>query len=146
MRSVAAASEARQAGLTRGEMDGEMFVMGWSTRNIPQALYWSGLFATHCRLDVWNIPSKALKDEANLPAFSFFNKYAGRHDPATAPRRFLRPARRIGRIGLRSFSCCRIRGQGGKKTRCRALCSNRRGLFETRGSDGRSSQSRSVAA
>ncbi|HYW80144.1 MAG TPA: hypothetical protein VE890_11235, partial [Thermoguttaceae bacterium] len=61
-------SAARERGipvLTRGEMDGEMFVYGWSTRNIPQSLYWSGLFATHCRLDVWNIPSKALKDEAN---------------------------------------------------------------------------------
>jgi len=84
-------SAARERGipvLTRGEMDGEMFVYGWSTRNIPQSLYWSGLFATHCRLDVWNIPSKALKDEANLPAVSFFNKYAGLHDPAVSPRAF----------------------------------------------------------
>jgi len=74
--------------LTRGEMDGEMFVYGWSTKNIPQALYWSGLFATHCRLDVWNIPARALKDEANFPAFIFFNRYAGLHDASSSPRAF----------------------------------------------------------
>jgi len=74
--------------LTRGEMDGEMFVYGWSTRNIPQGLYWSGLLATHCDLDIWNIPHKALKDEANFPAFAFFNKYAGQRDPSTAPSAF----------------------------------------------------------
>lgn len=74
--------------ITRGEMDAELYVMGWSKRNVPQALYWSGLFATHCRLDVWNIPYKALKDKANLPAFTFFNKYAGNTDPATAPAAF----------------------------------------------------------
>jgi hypothetical protein len=74
--------------LTRGEMDREMFVYAWSTRNIPQALYWSGLFATHCQLDVWNIPHQALKEKDNMPAFSFFNRYAGLHDPATSPRAF----------------------------------------------------------
>ncbi len=83
-----AARERGVAVLTRGEMDGEMFVYGWSTRNIPQSLYWSGLFATHCRLDVWNIPSEALKDEANRTALSFFNKYAGLQDPAVSPRAF----------------------------------------------------------
>ncbi len=80
-------AEARKRGkpvLTRGEMDAELFVMGWSKQNIPQALYWSGIFATHCRLDVWNIPAKALLDESNGPAFRLFNKYAGRTDPATA--------------------------------------------------------------
>jgi len=84
-------AEAKKRGkpvLTRGEMDGEMFVMGWSTRNIPQALYWSGLFATHCRLDVWNIPAKALIPKTNRPALQFFNKYAGHKDPATAPAAF----------------------------------------------------------
>lgn len=87
----AIAARAKKIGkpvLTRGEQDGEMFVYGWSTRNIPQALYWSGLFASHCRLDVWNIPHQALKDEANFPAFTFFNRYAGLHDPAAAPRAF----------------------------------------------------------
>lgn len=74
--------------LTRGEMDGEMFVYAWSTRNIAQAVYWSGLFAMHCRLDLWNIPHKALKDEANSPAYAFFNRYAGLQDPSTSPRAF----------------------------------------------------------
>ena len=84
-------AEAKKRGkpvLTRGEMDGELFVMGWASRNIPQALYWSGIFATHCRVDMWNIPTKALRDKANLPAFDFFNKYAGHKDPATAPVAF----------------------------------------------------------
>lgn len=74
--------------LTRGEMDGEMFVYAWSTRNMAQAVYWSGLFATHCRLDVWNLPHRALRDQANFRAYSFFNRYAGLHDPATSRRAF----------------------------------------------------------
>jgi hypothetical protein len=74
--------------LTRGEMDGELFEMGWSNRNIPQALYWSGIFASHCRLDIWNVPTKALREKDNLPACVFFNKYAGYKDPATSPSAF----------------------------------------------------------
>jgi hypothetical protein len=74
--------------LSRGEMDGELFVMGWSKRNIPQALYWSGLFATHCNLDIWNVPNKALKDEANWPALAYFNKFAGQRDAASAASAF----------------------------------------------------------
>lgn len=74
--------------ITRGEMDGELFVSGWANKNIPQALYWSGAFASHCRLDVWNVPHKALVDPANKPALQFFNKYAGQKDPSTAPAAF----------------------------------------------------------
>lgn len=84
-------AEAGQRGkfvLTRGEMDGELFEMGWSARNIPQALYWSGLFASHCRLDIWNVPDKALKDKANWPTLAFFNKYAGHKNASTAPAAF----------------------------------------------------------
>lgn len=84
----AAAKQRGKTVLTRGEMDGELFVMGWAKQNIPQALYWSGIFATHCRLDVWNVPAKALLDEANRPALRFFNHYAGQKDPATAPSAF----------------------------------------------------------
>lgn len=83
--------EAKKRGkivLTRGEMDGELFEMGWSNRNIPQALYWSGIFATHCRLDIWNVPTQALIDKANLSACVFFNKYAGHKDPATSSSAF----------------------------------------------------------
>ncbi|MBT8045973.1 MAG: hypothetical protein KJN67_02290, partial [Pontiella sp.] len=84
-------AEAKKRGksvLTRGEMDGELFVMGWSKRNVSQALYWSGLFASHCRLDLWNIPHKALKDSANWPALAFYNTYAGQNDPAKATAAF----------------------------------------------------------
>ena len=84
-------SEANKRGklvLMRGEMDGELFEMGWSNRNIPQALYWSGLFASHGRLDIWNVPTKALKDKANWPACAFFNKYAGQRNASTAPAAF----------------------------------------------------------
>ena len=84
-------AEAKKRGkmvLMRGEMDGELFEMGWSERNIPQALYWSGIFASHCRLDIWNVPTKALKDKANWPACAFFNKYAGQRNASTAPAAF----------------------------------------------------------
>ena len=101
--------------LTRGEMDGEMFVYAWSTQNIPQALYWSGLFATHCRLDIWNIPSKALKDKANLPAFRFFNRYAGYHSPATSPRAFCAFRDGLDASDFQRFPAERFGGQPGKK-------------------------------
>ncbi|TWU38198.1 hypothetical protein [Novipirellula artificiosorum] len=101
--------------LTRGEMDGEMFVYGWSTRNIPQALYWSGLFATHCRLDIWNIPSMALKDEANLPAFRFFNRYAGHLDPATSPRAFCALRDGLDASDFQRFPADTFGGKPGKK-------------------------------
>ena len=74
--------------LTRGEMDAELFVMGWSNRNIPQAVYWSGLMASHCRLDIWNVPYKALKDEATWPGLALYNKYAGHTNPHVATSAF----------------------------------------------------------
>lgn len=73
---------------TRGEMDAELNVMGWSSRNVPQALYWSALYALHCGLDHWNVPYKACKVDENQPAFIFFNKYAGKRDAATANSAF----------------------------------------------------------
>jgi len=101
--------------LTRGEIDGEMFVYAWSTRNIPQALYWSGLFATHCRLDIWNIPQKALKDEANIAAFRFFNKYAGQTDPATAPAAFCALRDGLDASDFRRFPATKFGGRVGKR-------------------------------
>lgn len=101
--------------LTRGEMDGEMFVYEWSTRNIPQALYWSGLFATHCRLDIWNIPSKALKDEANIPALRLVNKYAGLRDPATSPRAFCALRDGLDASDFQRFPATQFGGKAGKK-------------------------------
>jgi len=101
--------------LTRGEMDGEMFVYGWSTRNIPQALYWSGLFATHSRLDIWNIPTKALEDKANYPAFRFFNRYAGVRDPVTSPRAFCALRDGLDASDFRRFPAEQFVGKPGKK-------------------------------
>ena len=74
--------------LSRGEMDAEMVTYEWSTRNIPQSLYWSALMATHTMLDVWNVIYGQLKIEANWPAFEFFNKYAGFHHANRSPRAF----------------------------------------------------------
>ena len=68
----------------RGEQDGEWEVYGWHKKNTELAFYWSGIFATYCGLDMWNLPTKAangLKHEAGI---NFFNKYAGQKDPKTA--------------------------------------------------------------
>lgn len=111
-------AEAKKRGksvVTRGEMDGELFVMGWSNRNIPQALYWSGIFATHCRLDLWNVPSKALSDDANAPALVFFNKYAGHKDPATAPTAFCALRDGLDASDFRRFPAAEFGGSPGKK-------------------------------
>lgn len=73
---------------SRGEQDAEWQVCGWSSRNPQQALYWSALFATHCGLDMWNLPWEACQGHAYAPAINFFNKYASRHDAARSPFAF----------------------------------------------------------
>ena len=111
-------AEAKKRGkpvLTRGEMDGELFVMGWSKRNIPQALYWSGIFATHCQLDIWNVPHEALKDKANWLAGAFFNKYAGHKDPATAPAAFCALRDGLDASDFDRFPAAKFGGQPGEK-------------------------------
>ena len=111
-------AEAKKRGkpvLTRGEMDGELFVMGWSKRNVPQALYWSGIFATHCRLDIWNVPREALMDKANWPACAFFNKYAGHTDPATAPAAFCALRDGLDASDFERFPAVKFGGQPGEK-------------------------------
>ncbi|MCK9478192.1 MAG: hypothetical protein M0R40_01650 [Firmicutes bacterium] len=74
--------------ISRGEMDGELFTYGWSNRNIPQSLYWSGIFALHNMLDIWNIPHQALIEYPNAYAYTFFNRYAGFHSAAKAQGAF----------------------------------------------------------
>jgi hypothetical protein len=96
-------------------MDGELFVMGWSKRNIPQALYWSGIFATHCRLDIWNVPQEALKDKTNWVACAFFNKYAGHKDPATAPAAFCALCDGLDASDFDRFPAAKFGGQPGEK-------------------------------
>jgi hypothetical protein len=73
---------------SRGEQDAEWQVCGWSSRNTQQALYWSGLFATHCDLDMWNLPHDACQGETYAAAINFFNRYAGHHDASSAPAAF----------------------------------------------------------
>lgn len=73
---------------SRGEQDGEWAVYGWSTKNPAQAFYWSSIFATHCGLDMWNVPAEAAEGRRFEEALNFFNKYAGQHDPATATSAF----------------------------------------------------------
>lgn len=111
----AAAKQRGKPVLTRGEMDGELFEMGWSKRNIPQALYWSGIFATHCRLDIWNVPYQALKDRANWPAGAFFNKYAGHKDPATAPAAFCALRDGLDASDFNRFPASEFGGKPGQK-------------------------------
>jgi hypothetical protein len=84
-------SEAAELGktvFTRGEQDAEWQVCGWSRQNPQQALYWSAIYATHCGLDIWNLPAEACQGETYGDAIRFFTKYAGQHDPATAPSVF----------------------------------------------------------
>ena len=73
---------------SRGEMDGELYKMNWSKRDVPRVLYWSGLFSLHMNLDVWNIPQGALVDSDNSHAFEFFNEYAPMRDPQKSKKGF----------------------------------------------------------
>ena len=111
----AAAKKRGKPVLTRGEMDGELFEMGWSKHNVPQALYWSGIFASHCRLDIWNVPYQALKDLANWPAGAFFNKYAGHKDAATAPAAFCALRDGLDASDFNRFPAAEFGGKPGQK-------------------------------
>ncbi len=73
---------------SRGEQDGEWDHYGWSTKNRAQGLYWSGIFAAHCGLDMWNLPWEACEGYVYKEAIEFFNKYAGQHEPKTAKSAF----------------------------------------------------------
>ncbi|HSH19224.1 MAG TPA: hypothetical protein VLA03_02150, partial [Draconibacterium sp.] len=72
----------------RGEMDAEMNEKGWITQNKKQGLYWSGIYATHCGITMWNMPQDAVKGDEYANAINFFNKYAGQLNPETAKGAF----------------------------------------------------------
>ncbi len=72
----------------RGEQDAEYKTYGWSTQNIPQGLYWSGIYATHCGLTLWNVPTDACQDPKNQDALLFFNRHAAQHRPEKATHAF----------------------------------------------------------
>jgi hypothetical protein len=73
---------------SRGEQDAEYQTYGWSTQNIAQGLYWSAIFATHCGLDMWNVPWEACQGYSNEDAIRFFNTYAGHHEASDSPAAF----------------------------------------------------------
>ncbi len=84
-------AEAQARGIkifSRGEQDGEWNICGWSKQNPPRAFYWAGLFALHCKLDVWNIPVDALATQPIGEAVRVFNRYAGWNEPAGSPGAF----------------------------------------------------------
>ena len=112
---MTAAHAAGKEVFTRGEMDAEMTTYGWSTRNIPQSLYWSGLMATHTLLDVWNIPYEQCKIEANWPALEFFNRYAGYHHANRSPRAFCALRDGLNAADFERFPASRFGGNPGNK-------------------------------
>lgn len=69
---------------SRGEQDREWKIYGWSTQNPAQAFYWSGIYATHNGLSMWNIPKDASSGRQYPDAINFFNKYANEHDAAAS--------------------------------------------------------------
>ncbi len=72
----------------RGEQDAEWETYGWSTQNPKQAFYWSGIYATHCGLTMWNVPWKACLGETYRDAILFFNRYAAKTKPEKAKGAF----------------------------------------------------------
>jgi hypothetical protein len=73
---------------SRGEQDREWDICGWSKQNPEQAFYWSGIFATHCGISMWNIPGEAHVGTRFTKGLNFFNRHAGQFEPATANRAF----------------------------------------------------------
>ena len=73
---------------SRGEEDGEWKVCGWCSQNPPRALYWSALFALHCKLDMWNLPVDALTSQPIGDAVRIFNRYAGYDEAEDIPAAF----------------------------------------------------------
>jgi hypothetical protein len=88
---------------TRGEQDEEWRVCGWSAQNPPRAFYWAGLFALHCKLDVWNVQSDAIRTEKIGEAVRIFNRYAGYNEPADSPGAFVALRRGLDASDTKAF-------------------------------------------
>ncbi|HUT94944.1 MAG TPA: beta-galactosidase [Thermoguttaceae bacterium] len=74
----------------RSEMD-QTWKRPWYQRNLPMNFYWGAVNAVHGGQSIWDVTASALeasKDENIVPAFEFFNKYAGQIYPATATDAF----------------------------------------------------------
>lgn len=88
---------------SRGEQDGEWKVYGWSTKNTPQAFYWSGIFAAYCGLDMWNVPSEAAEGNKHEDGIKFFNKYGGENDASTAKSAFCALRKGLDAADIKSY-------------------------------------------
>ncbi len=89
--------------ITEGELDGEVYrsttvngvttYLGWGRENLPQAVYWSALFALHNPVHSWNVISEVLTDPNYASVYGadldFFNAYAVRQRPETSERAFI---------------------------------------------------------
>ena len=108
---------------SRGEQDAELFTHKWSTQNIAQGLYWSGIYATHCGLWMWNIPTDAIKGETYATAIKFFNKYAAQTNPSTAKGAFCAFYRGLDASDMNDFPVSKF-GAAEKKNQQRyvAIC------------------------
>jgi len=74
----------------RSEMD-QTWRRPWYQRNLPLNFYWGAVNAIHGGQSIWDVSTSALrmcKDENCVPAFEFFNKYAGQIYPASATDAF----------------------------------------------------------
>jgi len=74
----------------RSEMD-QTWRQPWYQLNLPLNFYWGAVNAVHGGQSVWDISASALRiaeEEGCLPAFHFFNKYAGQIYPASATDAF----------------------------------------------------------
>lgn len=87
----------------RGEMDAEYSVYGWSTQNIPQALYWSSIYAVNGGLNIWNLPSEACQGDTYSDAIHFFNRYAKQRRPGSSKVAFCALRRGLDASDTRSF-------------------------------------------
>ena len=76
--------------ITEGELDAEVYrlttpISGWGRFNLPEAVYWSALYAIHNPVSSWNVISEVIKDPnyATLyaPTLRMFNKYAAAQRP-----------------------------------------------------------------
>ena len=88
---------------SRGEMDAEYTVYGWSTQNIPQALYWSAIYALNGGLNMWNLPAEACQGNSHAPTKRLYNKYATQKRPEFSKVAFCALRRGLDAADTKSF-------------------------------------------
>ena len=74
----------------RSEMD-QTWKRPWYQLNLPLNFYWGAVNAIHGGQSIWDVSASALEiapEKGCVPAFDFFNKYAGQIYPASATDAF----------------------------------------------------------